>query len=126
SRPSDDPHSSDQTGGLFRHGFFIEPLPMVSRVVFICPPHRGSYVAGRQFLANLTRQLLTMPFALTGVAGEINRNPGAAKVGFVPTPVHNMPPGHPLIRGLQAIPVAPSVPVNSLLAVHGPRPVEQG
>src|SRR5262249_42339005 len=126
NKPLEELQLSDQTRELFRHGFFVEPLPMVSRVVFICTPHRGSYVAGRQFLANRTRQLLTMPFALTGVAGEINRNPGAAKVGFVPTAVDNMSPGHPFIRGLQAIPVAPSVTVNSIIAVEGDGPVEQG
>jgi len=125
-KPLEELQLSDQTRDLFRRGLFVEPLPMVSRVVFICTPHRGSYVAGRRILANLTRQLLTMPFALTGVAGEINRNPGAAKVGFVPTAVDNMSPGHPFIVGLQAIPVVPSVTVNSIIAVEGDGPVEQG
>ena len=83
-------------------------------------------MAGRRVLANLTRQLLTLPFALTGVAADVNRNPGAAKVGFVPTAVDNMSPGHPFILGLQAIPVVPSVTVNSIIAVEGDGPVEQG
>jgi pimeloyl-ACP methyl ester carboxylesterase len=124
--PLEELQLTDQTRDLFRRGLFVEPLPWVSRVIFICTPHRGSYVAGRRVLANLTRQLLTMPFALTGVAAEINRNPGAAKVGFVPTAVDNMSPGHPFILGLQAIPVVPSVTVNSIIAVEGDGPVEQG
>jgi len=126
NKPLDDLQLSDQTRDLFRRGLFLEPLPMVTRVVFICTPHRGSYVAGRRVLANLTRQLLTMPFALTGMQGEINRNPGAAKVGFVPTAVDNMSPEHPFILGLQAIPVAPSVTVNSIIAVEGDGLVEEG
>src|SRR5262249_31268430 len=92
NKPLEELQLSDSTRDLFHRCFFLEPLPMVSRVIFICTPHRGSYVAGRQFLANLTRQMLTMPFALSGVAGEINRNPGAAKVGFIPTAVDNMAP----------------------------------
>jgi predicted esterase len=56
----------DETRDLFRRGLFLEPLPMVSRVIFICTPHRGSYVAGRRALANITRRLLTLPFVLTG------------------------------------------------------------
>ena len=83
-------------------------------------------MAGRRVLANLTRQLLTLPFALTGVADDIDRNPGAARAGFVPTAVDNMSPGHPFILGLQAIPVVPSVKVNSIIAVEGDGPVEQG
>jgi hypothetical protein len=83
-------------------------------------------VAGRRVLANLTRQLLTLPFALTGVAADINRNPGAARVGFVPTAVDNMAPGNPFILGLQAIPVVPSVKVHPIIAVDGDGAVEQG
>lgn len=60
-----------------------------------------------------------MPLALRGVEGEINRNPGAAKAGFVPTAVDNMSPGHPFIMGLQPIPVVPTVKVNSIIAVDG-------
>ncbi len=125
-KPLDQLQLSDQTRDLLRRGFFVEPLPTVSRAIFICTPHRGSYVAGRRVLANLTRQLLTLPFALTGMAAEINRNPDAARVGFVPTAVDNMSPGHPFILGLQAIPVAPSVTVNSIIAVEGDGPIEQG
>ena len=84
----------------FRRGLFLEPLPTVTRAIFICTPHRGSFVAGRRVLANITYQLLSLPFALTGVAADINRNLGASKVGFVPTAVDNMSPGHPFIMGL--------------------------
>jgi hypothetical protein len=125
-KPLDELRLTDQTRDLFRRGLFVEPLPEVTRAIFICTPHRGSFVAGRRVLANLTRQLLTLPSALTGVGAEINRNPGAARVGFVPTAVDNMSPGHPFILGLQAIPVVPSVTVNSIIAVEGDGPVEQG
>jgi len=124
--PLEELQLSDQTRDLLRRGLFVEPLPTVSRVIFICTPHRGSFVAGRRVLANLAREFLTMPFAMTGVAADINRNPGAAKAGFVPTAVDNMSPGHPFILGLQAIPVVPSVTVNSIIAVEGDGPVEQG
>jgi hypothetical protein len=125
-KPLEELELSDKTRDLFRRGLFLEPLPMVSRAVFMCTPHRGSFVAGRRILANLTRQLLTLPFALTGVGAEINQNPGASRVGFVPSAVDNMSPGHPFIVGLQEIPVVPSVKVNSIIAVEGDGPVEQG
>jgi hypothetical protein len=124
--PLEEMQLSDQTRDLFRREFFVEPLPEVTRVISICTPHRGSFVAGERILANLTRQFLTLPFALTGVAAELNRNPGAAKVGFVPSAVDNMAPGHPFILGLQTIPVVPYVKVNSIIAVEGDGPVEQG
>ena len=126
NKPLEELQLSDQTRDLFRRGLFLEPVPAVTRVIFICTPHRGSFVAGRRILANLTRQLLTLPSALTGLGAEINRNEGASKVGFIPTAVDNMSPGHPFILGLQAIPVVPSVKVNSIIAVEGNGPVEQG
>jgi hypothetical protein len=37
-----------------------------------------------------------------------------------------MSPGHPFILGLQEIPVVPAVTVNSIIAVEGDGPPEQG
>jgi pimeloyl-ACP methyl ester carboxylesterase len=117
----------DETRALLQRGMFVEPLPMVSRAVFIATPHRGSFVAGRQLIANLVRKLLTLPFALTGVAGDIARNPGAMKGGtFVPSAVDNMSPRHHFIQALQNIPVTPGVTVNSIIAVDGDGPVQDG
>jgi pimeloyl-ACP methyl ester carboxylesterase len=126
TKPLDELHLSDQTRDLFRRGLFVEPSPNVTRVIFVCTPHRGSFVAARRVLANLTRGLLTLPFALTGVSDDLARNPGAARAGFLPTAVDNMSPGNPFILGLQAIPVAPSVKVNSIVAVEGDGPADQG
>jgi hypothetical protein len=108
---------------------FVEPLPEVTRMVFICTPHRGSFVAGRNIIANVVRRLLTLPFALTGVAADMARNPDAWARGVspvLPTAVDNMSPRHHFIRTLAGIPVAPSITVNSIIAVETDGPVEQG
>jgi hypothetical protein len=126
TKPLDELELSAQSRDLLHRGLFLEPLPTVARAIFICTPHRGSFVAGRRILANLTRSLLALPFTLTGLQGDIRRNAGALKVGFIPSAVDNMSPGHPFILGLQAIPVAPSVKVNSIIAVEGDGPLEQG
>jgi hypothetical protein len=116
----------DQLRQLFQRGLFLEPLPEVTRVIFICTPHRGSFVAGRPTIANLVRRLTTLPFALTGTAEALALNPGAARSPLVPTAVDNMSPRSPFIHGLQAIPIVPSVTVNSIIAVEGDGPVDQG
>ncbi len=120
---------SDETRDLLRRALFVEPLPEVSRVVFICTPQRGSFVAGSNFIANVVRRLLTLPLALTGVAADIARNPDAFAGGaspVMPSAVDNMSPRHPFIRALQDIPIAPSVAVHSIIAVEGDGPVEEG
>jgi pimeloyl-ACP methyl ester carboxylesterase len=128
-KPFDQVQLSDETRDLLRRGLFVEPLPEVSRVVFICTPHRGSFVAGRNIIANVTRWLLTLPVALTGVAADLARNPDAFAGGgspVMPSAVDNMSPRHPFIRALQDIPVAPAVTVNSIIAVEGDGLVEEG
>ena len=45
---------------------------------------------------------------------------------IVPSAVDNMSPRHHFIRALADIPIAPSVTVNSIVAVEGDGPVEQG
>ena len=64
--PVEDLHLSDTTRVLIERGMFVKPSPYVSRVVFLCTPHRGSYVAGRNFIANNVRRLLALPFTLAG------------------------------------------------------------
>jgi pimeloyl-ACP methyl ester carboxylesterase len=128
-KPFDELTLSDETRDLFRRALFIEPLPGVARVVFICTPQRGSFVAGRDIIANLTRRLLTLPLTLTGVAADLARNPDAFAGGgspVMPSAVDNMSPRHPFIRALQEIPVAPAVTVHSIIAVEGDGPVEKG
>ena len=123
--PLDELQLSDQSRDLLRRALFVEPLPQVSRVVFICTPHRGSFVAGRNFIANVTRKLVSLPFALTGIATDFARNPGMASM-VIPSAVDNMSPRHHFIRSLQEIPVSSSVAVNSIIAVEGDGPVEDG
>jgi hypothetical protein len=126
---SDQLHLSDTTQDLLRRAMFVEPLPEVTRMVFLWTPHRGSFVAGRNIIANVVRRLLTLPFALTGVAADIARNPAAWASGMSPvlrTAVDNMSPHPHFIRTLAEIPVAPSITVNSISAGVTDGPVEQG
>jgi len=127
--PFDDVKLSESTRDLIKRGLFVEPLPMVNRVVFVCTPHRGSYVAGRNFIANIVRRLLTLPLGLTGAFGELAKNPDLVKSGItpvLPSAVDNMSPRNPFIKTLQTIPVASNISVNSIIAVEGDGPIETG
>jgi hypothetical protein len=125
-KPLDQLRLTDSTRDLLRRGLFVEPLPEVSRVVFISTPHRGSFVAGRRLIADLARRLTTLPLQLNQVSLDLARNLDAARTTFVPTAVDNMSPGHPFIRGLQAVSVAPDITVHSIISVEGSGPYEQG
>ena len=129
SKPLDQLVLTDESRELFRRGLFVTPAPTVSRVVFVCTPHRGSFVAGRNIIANLVRRLLTLPFALTGLAADLAQNRDAIRSAsdFVPSAVDNMSPRNHFIRALQEIPVAPAIKAHSIVAVsEGFDPVEDG
>ena len=118
---------SASTRDLLQRAAFVEPLPEVARAVFICTPHRGSFVAARNVLANLFRRFRVLPSILTDLGTDLARNPGALRSGIViPSAVDNMSPRHQFIKALQDIPVAPSVAAHSIIAVNGEGPVEKG
>src|SRR5262249_15982077 len=101
------------------------------RVVFIATPHRGSFIAGRQFVTNLVRRFLTFPAQLTALAAEAAQNRDALTGTFpsglvLPSAVDNMSPRHQFVRVLQTLPVAAAVPAHSIVAVQGDGPVESG
>jgi hypothetical protein len=127
--PLDELKLSETTRDLVQRGLFLKPSPYVARVIFLCTPHRGSYVAGRNFIQNAVRRLLTLPFALAGASAELAKNPEIAKAGLspvVPSAVDNMSPRHHFIRALQKIPVASNVRVNSIIAVDTAGSLENG
>jgi hypothetical protein len=111
---------------LLQHAMFVEPVPQVSRVVFICTPQRGSFVAASTVIEDAVRWLLNPPRLESNFAIDMAANPGAVRSAFVPSAVDNMSPSSNFIRGLEGIPVASSVTVNSIIAVDTDGPVEQG
>lgn len=118
---------SDQTRDLLQKGLFVEPVPPVSRVVFIATPHRGSFVAGRKFISNLVRRLLNpAPISIAVTADILKNREAVVGLPVWPTAVDNMSPKHPFILGLQDIPVVPSIKAHSIIAVEGDGPIEEG
>ncbi len=127
-KPLEELELSENTRQLLKKGFFLEPVPEVSRVVFISTPHRGSFIAGWKFIENLVQRLLTPAPVSMKASHELFKNRDAL-VGLpvVPTAVDNMSPSHPFIQGLQKIPVAPSIKANSIISVNeGDDPIEEG
>jgi pimeloyl-ACP methyl ester carboxylesterase len=116
---------------LVRSTFFT-PEPFVERVIFVCTPHRGSYLAGLRLIslspAKWVADLVALPSNLTTVATElVTRNQGKLKLRSMtrlPTSIDNMTPGNPFIKTLAEIPVAPGIPAHSIIAVKGDGPPE--
>jgi len=126
--PIEQAEISAQTKDLLRRSMFVEPLPFVTEVIFICTPHRGSFLA-ENFLGRIARRLVTFPATLTKVGVEmVKLNPtGAVQTAWhLPTAIDNMDWSNPFLRTLYALPIAPGVEAHSIVAVQGDGPPEQG
>ena len=112
---------------LFRNGMFFQPVPSVSRVVFIATPHRGSFRVSSLVL-DLVRRVVTLPVTFAKSVNELAaENPDLESardaVKAMPTAVDNMRPGNRFVRTLSASAIAPGVTAHSIIAVLGEGPV---
>lgn len=129
SRPFESVRMPDEDRALLTEVGFVEPLPFVSRVVFVCTPHRGSFLAAFDFVRNLITRLVSLPLTVTRVTGSLlSMNPELARIRATNgvNAVDNMNPSNPFIKTLSGLPIDPRVKVNSIIAVLGDGPVEEG
>jgi triacylglycerol esterase/lipase EstA (alpha/beta hydrolase family) len=98
-----------------REYYFIEPLPFVTRVVYISTPHRGSFLA-KSWVRNLVRRFVTLPYDI--LLFEQSKLPSEFRDKTL-TSVDSMSPKNPLLMALSEMPVAPGVKAHSIIAVKG-------
>ena len=111
---------TDEARALLEPSLFFEPLPFVTRVVFLATPHRGSYRVGRVIL-NLARWIVSLPVKLVRPLTEVLKaNPELGlTLGGLPTAVDNMSPVSPFVRALAESPISAGVTTHSIIAVQG-------
>ncbi len=134
-RPLESLDVSPETRDLLQRTIFVTPLPFVKRVVFLATPHHGSVLTvGRfaEWVADRLRGFMTMPIKLAGVMSDIATNRDALVLSSadatprMATSLDQMNPRNNFLRTLAAIPLAPGVATNSIIAVKGSGPVEDG
>lgn len=123
SQPFDEAPLSPETRDLLRRGLFVKPVPYVKRVIFIATPHRGSFLADNIF-GKLGRKLINLPGNLVHMGSEFQNLQGP--VAQLPTSIDNMKSDNRFLKTLVAMPIAPGVFANSIIAVKGDGPVAQG
>jgi len=114
-------HLDEKDGQLVQRCFDVEPLPFVSRVVFVATPHRGSFLAARWF-SRLLAKLIAVPGELVGltqrVVGRVPDERLPAEIRErVPTSLDNMNPGHPFLKILAETPIDPRIPAHSIIPI---------
>jgi len=120
---------SDKSRELLQESMFVEPLPFVRRVIFMCTPQHGSYQAGGRVIHWITR-FMKLPGDVLDVSKDaLQGNADKLKLAAntkIPTSIDNMTPTNPFVQTLATIPVAPQVAAHSIIAVKGEGPPENG
>lgn len=107
---------------IIEKSVFLEPLPNVTRLIFVSTPQHGSYIAGN-WLAHQMAKLIVFPADVAKVTTELLTLDGAgleARIREPETSVLDMTPGTPFIETLWSIPVAPGVRTHSIIPVKDP------
>ena len=125
--PLDELDLSDDVRSTLRMSAFFTPEPFVKRVVFLCTPHHGSYLASLS-LAGLVSDFVAVPSNLSQVIAELAlRNQDKLMLrtmARLPTSIDNMTPGNPFIRALAELPIAPGIRGHSIVAVDADGPLD--
>ncbi|OQY50554.1 MAG: hypothetical protein B6240_01465, partial [Desulfobacteraceae bacterium 4572_87] len=114
---------------IIRKRAVFEPLPFVTRVVFISTPHRGSFLAG-SLIRNLVRRLVFLPVDIVKHTVILGKALAAAEVpeewrNDDRTSIDSMSPKNPALLALAEIPLASGIKGHSIIAVQGEGDITQ-
>jgi pimeloyl-ACP methyl ester carboxylesterase len=125
-RPADELAGEKEDVDLFREAIFFAARPEVRRVVFIATPHRGSRF-DRGSIQRVGTRLIRMPDPLRATHHRLiaGNPPTFFRDHFrrgLPTSIDELEWGSPILTGLSALAVAPSITAHSIIAVRPDSP----
>jgi hypothetical protein len=103
---------------LVKKTLIFDPNPHVSMIVFICVPHRGSYLA-TSWIGSLGVSLIRLPSTVISRVELVILSPLLRDIGFkrLPTGINGLSPRSPVLRSLDTLPIA--VPYYSIIGDRG-------
>ncbi len=116
-RPLENIATTPETRATLAESFYFEPLPMVSRVVFIGTPHAGSPWARRP-VGQIGSKLVEEPASMQERRQQLlNDNPGVFSREFsrrVPTSIDLLKPNSLLLRATDSLPISQRVSFHTI------------
>jgi pimeloyl-ACP methyl ester carboxylesterase len=111
-------YATTPSDSLTKKALIFDANPRVKRIVFICVPHRGSYLA-TNWIGSIGVGLIRLPATLLskvedGITGALLKHVG---LKHPPTGINGLSPRNPVLRSLDTLPVA--VPYHSIVGDRG-------
>jgi hypothetical protein len=127
-RPFDEINGSKAVLGELYRLLFFEPLPFVSRVVFLATPHRGSELS-RGVVGRVGAGLINDPDYIAKLLYQLVKdNPDAfdrRRFRRFPTSIETLEPSSPILQALLAMKPGPGVAYHSIIGSLRPGPRDQ-
>jgi pimeloyl-ACP methyl ester carboxylesterase len=104
---------------LVRSAMDFDPVPQVQRLIYICTPHRGSFLADRRFSRAIAK-MIALPGELTSISEKLlesGKRLPADLESRIPTSLDNMRTSSFFLQRLGREPLAPGVKAHSIIAI---------
>ena len=124
----EDFHFTPEQEKLVRWALDFDPVPQVDRLVFMCTPHRGSFLAERP-LSRFMSSLISLPSEIVDLGPKLVSSqkglPDELKTTRVGTSLDNMDSKNRFLKRLGKAPIAPGVTTHSIIARDGGDTLEE-
>ena len=116
---------------LLLQALFFEPVPEVSRVVFVSTPHHGSPL-GDNVVGQLASRLISVPDDILTIRKTLAEYNGQANVSQAfrgtryATSVAQLGLANPVLQAINQLPLSQSVPYHSIIGYNGNEPLPAG
>jgi pimeloyl-ACP methyl ester carboxylesterase len=103
---------------LIKKALIFDANPNIKRIVFICVPHRGSYLA-TSWIGSIAVGLIRLPGTILSdieetAAGSLLQN---MRLRHLPTGINGLSPRSPMLQALDPLPL--TVPYHSIIGDRG-------
>ncbi|HEY4281998.1 MAG TPA: alpha/beta fold hydrolase [Chthoniobacterales bacterium] len=108
---------------LLEESLIFNHRPEVSRVVFICAPHRGAPM-GANWIGQIGTRLVRMPFLVASVPFRVVnaamvRDPSSATLNRMPTSIDTLSPNNRFVKEINRFRTTPGIPFHTIEGDRG-------
>ena len=108
---------------LLEESLIFNHRPEVSRVVFICAPHRGAPM-GANWIGRIGSGLIKMPFFMASIpfktiTAAMVHDPAAAQMTRIPNSIDTLSPNNRFVVEIEKFPTVPGIPFHTIEGDRG-------
>ncbi len=122
-KPPSETNLPGPTRKLVEESLIFNHRPEVSRVIFICAPHRGSELASL-WIGRIASSLVKMPFFMASipihaVEAAVVDDPAAEQMTRIPNSIDTLSPNNRFVREINKFPITPGIPYHTIVGDRG-------